>query len=192
MESKYKNIHQQLIDDCKAGNSQAQFKIYQYYYKAMYNTCYRMLNGSHEAEDIMQDAFLQAFKNITMYKEEVSFGAWLKRVVINKTLDFLRKNKINFDELNEQTTRNLEKNEEEYSDEYQEKTNDKINVIKKTISEMPEKQRVLLTLYLFEGYDHEEISEFLEMSHSAVRTGYSRAKRKLQELLKTQNIENYG
>lgn len=192
MELKYKNIHQQLIDDCKAGNSQAQFKIYQYYYKAMYNTCYRMLNNSYEAEDIMQDAFLQAFRNITRYKEEASFGAWLKKIVINKTLDFLRKNKINFDEINDQTTTILDKTEEEHCDEYTEKTNEKINIIKKIISEMPDKQRILLTLYLFEGYDHEEISKLLDMSSSAVRTGYSRAKSKLQELLKLQNIENYG
>ena len=94
-------IHQELIDRCRNGDRIAQRELYRLYYKAMYNTCYRMLNNRVEAEDIMQDSFLAAFLKINSFKGEMSFGSWLKKIVINKTIDFLRSRKIKFEELNE-------------------------------------------------------------------------------------------
>lgn len=185
MEIAYKNIHKNLIDDCKKGNTHAQFEIYQLYYKAMYNTCLRMLNDTCEAEDVMQDAFLQAFSNIDKYKGEVSFGAWLKKIVVNKSLDYLRKKKIDTYEINEQVVGFTDENDMDNTED----VNKKVEEIKKAISKLPDKYRTLITLYLLEGYDQKEISQLLNISYESVRTGYSRAKKKLQELLKNKNME---
>ena len=179
MENRYKNIHQELIDECRRGNSKAQFEIYKLYYKAMYNTSLRLMNDSLEAEDIMQDAFLKAFKNIHTYKEEVSFGAWLKKIVVNRSLDVLKKRKLDTNPLDERTTAIIDDDDGEiFEDQAQ-----KVAEIKQAISQLSENHRILVTLYLIEGYDHDEISQILEMTNAAVRTGYSRARKKLQEIL---------
>ena len=82
-----------LLERCKTSDKNAQYEVYKLYYKAMYNTSHRILKDSFEAEDIMQEAFLTAFTKLYMYKGEVTFGAWLKRIVINKSLTKLKKNK---------------------------------------------------------------------------------------------------
>ena len=81
-----------LVERCKTSDKNAQIQLYNAYYKAMYNTAHRILKDSFEAEDIMQEAFLTAFTKLDMYKGEVAFGAWLKRIVINKSLTQLKKN----------------------------------------------------------------------------------------------------
>ena len=93
MDNSYINIHQDLIDACKAGDRKAQFKLYKLYYKAMFNTSLRIVDDTAEAEDIMQESFLDAFRRLDSYTGEGSFGSWLKRIVINKSLDSLRKTK---------------------------------------------------------------------------------------------------
>lgn len=179
MENKYKNIHQELIDECRNGSPKAQFEIYKLYYKAMYNTSLRLMNDSMEAEDIMQDAFLKAFKNIHTYKEEVSFGAWLKKIVINRSLDVLKKRKIEQEPLDERRTAIIDEDDKENLDDQIQK----LAEVKQAIAQLSENYRVIITLHLIEGYDHEEISEILGMTNAAVRTGYSRARKKLQEML---------
>jgi RNA polymerase sigma-70 factor (ECF subfamily) len=176
---KYKNIHQELIDACKNGNSKAQFEIYKLYYKAMYNTSLRLLNDSLEAEDVMQEAFLSAFKNLHTYKEEVSFGAWLKRIVVNRSLDVLKKRRIDQEPIDERRLAVTEETDSEVWDE----TMQKVAEVKQVIAQLPENYRVLITLHLLEGYDHDEISEILGMTNANVRTTYSRARKKLQEML---------
>ena len=88
------NLHQELIDGCRRGDQKAQFQIYKLYYKAMYNTSLRIVKSTMDAEDIMQEAFLTAFENIASYSGTVSFGAWLKKIVQNKSFDYLRRSKI--------------------------------------------------------------------------------------------------
>ena len=97
--NKYINIHQDLLDRCLEGDKKAQFEIYRLYYKSMYNSSLRIVSAPEEAEDIMQEAFLTAFRNLKNYSGEVSFGAWLKKIVINRSLDVLRKRKVVFEEL---------------------------------------------------------------------------------------------
>jgi RNA polymerase sigma factor (sigma-70 family) len=86
------NIHQNLIEGCKRMDQKAQFQIYKMYYKAMYNTSLRIVNDPLEAEDIMQESFLVAFEQINTYSGNVSFSAWLKRIVQNRSIDIWRKN----------------------------------------------------------------------------------------------------
>jgi RNA polymerase sigma-70 factor (ECF subfamily) len=98
-EAAFRNLHQDLLDGCKTGDQKAQFKIYKLYYKAMYNTSLRIVNNTMEAEDIMQEAFLSAFEKIDTYSGTVSFGAWLKRIVINRSLDALSRRKAIFEDI---------------------------------------------------------------------------------------------
>jgi len=178
MSSNYQNIHQDLIDACRQGNAKAQFEIYKLYYKAMYNSCLRILNNTQEAEDVMQEAFLSAFDKINSYKGEVSFGAWLKRIVVNKALDYLKKNKIDClpidDKIHQLSEEEIEKNEF---------TTNSIDLIKQAMEQLPSGYRIVLNLYLIEAYDHEEIAEILNISASTSRSQYNRAKKKLIQLL---------
>ena len=184
METLYKNIHQELIEECRQGSQKAQFQIYKLYYKAMYSVSLRIVNDEFEAEDVMQEAFLSAFKNIESYKGEVSFGAWLKRIVVNRSLDVLKKRRVKFEEVNERTMEmpDLEGMPLEVD----------VNEIKNAIQSLPDGYRTVLSLYLIEGYDHDEISQILGISNSASRTQYSRAKCKLRELLKGKEIFSYN
>ena len=178
MSSNYQNIHQDLIDACRQGNAKAQFEIYKLYYKAMYNSCLRILNNTQEAEDVMQEAFLSAFDKINSYKGEVSFGAWLKRIVVNKALDYLKKNKIDClpidDKIHQLSEEEIENNEF---------TTNNIDLIKQAMEQLPSGYRIVLNLYLIEAYDHEEIAEILNISASTSRSQYNRAKKKLIQLL---------
>ncbi len=171
------NLHQDLIDGCKKGDQKAQFQIYKLYYKAMYNISLRIVNNTLEAEDIMQESFLSAFENIGSYSEAVSFGAWLKKITQNRSLDLLRKkSKMIFEDIE------IHQEIEEYcfdSQSMNEESDLKINKIKELIKRLPEKCRNILSLHLFEGYDHEEISEILSISSSTSRSQFSRARRRL-------------
>lgn len=185
-ESIYKNIHQDIIERCKNGEQKAQFQIYKLYYKAMYNSCLRIVKDSTEAEDIMQESFLKAFGKINSYKGEVSFGAWLKRIVINHSLDELRKKRIEFDSI-EDSAYELKEEETDNSTIDEKVTAEKV---RDEINNLPDGYRIVLSLYLIEGYDHDEISQILNITSSTSRSQCARAKKKLIELLK-QKLENY-
>ena len=184
MKTLYENIHQEIIDQCKEGSQKAQFQLYKLYYKPMFSICMRLINNAAEAEDVMQEAFLNAFTKIDTYKGEVSFGAWLKRIVINRSLDYLKKRKVKFEEINEKTN--------QIPDYQMEIKEVNMKVIKDAIQKLPDGYRVVLSLFLIEGYDHEEISEILGISNSNSRTQYLRAKNKLKELLKDTEVFSYN
>ncbi len=184
METLYKNIHQEIIDRCREGDQKAQFQLYKLYYKSMYSVSLRIINDEMEAEDVMQDAFLSAFKKIRTYKGEVSFGAWLKKIVINRSLDYLKKRKVQFEEVNERTMQ---------IPEYKTETKEvDVERLKKAIQKLPDGYRIVLSLYLIEGYDHDEISQILNISNSSSRTQLLRAKNKLKELIKEDEVFSYN
>lgn len=151
----------------------------------MYNAALRILNDTAEAEDVMQEAFLTAFNKIDTFSGEVNFGGWLKKIVVNRALDVIRKRKVFLEEIDDTTTSIIDDKDD------RETAQDKVDMIKYVVSGMSETHRVLLTMHLFEGYPHEEIAEMLNMSHGAVRTGYARAKKKLQEELKLTELESF-
>jgi RNA polymerase sigma-70 factor (ECF subfamily) len=144
----------------------------------------RLINQADEAEDVMQEAFLNAFRNIDTYRGEVSFGAWLKRIVINRSLDHLKKKKLKLEEINDKTA--------QIADYQMEMKEVNVEVIKNTIQQLPDGYRVVLSLFLIEGYDHEEISQILGITNSNSRTQFLRAKNKLRELLKDKEIYSYN
>jgi RNA polymerase sigma-70 factor (ECF subfamily) len=185
LENAYINIHQEIIDACKAGDRNAQFNIYKLYYKAMYNTSLRIVNNTMEAEDIMQDSFLQAFQRIHSYTGQGSFGSWLKRIVINKSLDTLRKKKeiVSIDEKDVEFPDTIEENREE-------EIQLQVTEVKEAINELPEEYRLIITLYLLEQYSHEEISEMLHISNNLSRTRLVRAKQKVMKILKEKKLKS--
>ncbi len=176
IEAAFRNLHQDLVDGCKAGDQKAQFQIYKLYYKAMYNTSLRIVNDTMEAEDIMQESFLSAFEKIDTYSGTVSFGAWLKKIVINRSLDSLSKRKAIFEDIDshagirDETPEDLVRKEE---------VDIKVEEVKEAINKLPDGYRIILSLYLLEGYDHDEIGEILSISSSTSRSQLSRAKQKL-------------
>lgn len=170
-----------LIDGCRKNDRQAQFEIYNRYAKAMYNTSLRIVNNAYDAEDVMQESFLAAFKKLNDYSGNVTFGAWLKKIVINKSIDHVRsatKRISVVEELDEPLEAELDKQDEN------EDVEAEINQIKNGIQKLHEGYKIILNLYLIEGYDHEEISEILGITSSTSRSQFMRAKKKLIHLLK--------
>jgi len=190
IEQKGYQIHQELIERCRTGDRLAQREIYRLYYKAMYNTCYRMISNQVEAEDIMQESFLAAFLKINSYKGEMSFGSWLKKIVINKSIDVLRARKVRFEELNEKSIVYEAEDEPDLS--FAENDTLKVAQIREAIKKLPEGFRIVLTLSLFEGFDHEEIATILKISESTSRSQLARAKKKLIEILNSEKNEAFG
>ena len=176
VEAAFRNIHQDLIDGCKNGDQKAQFQIYKLYYKAMFNTSLRIVSDTMEAEDIMQEAFLSAFEKIETYSGTVSFGAWLKKIVINRSLDAVSKKKAIFEDID--THFELQDETTEKADEIHD-LHEKMNEVKSAINNLPDGYRIILSLYLLEGYDHDEIADIMSISSSTSRSQLSRAKQKL-------------
>jgi len=172
------NLHDELIEKCKQGKTAAQLEIYKLYYKAMFNSAIRIVNNRFDAEDIMQEAFLKAFQKIDSYRAEVSFGAWLKKIVINQSLDFLRKRKIEFIAIDDSIEFELA---DTTDDKMEFDDNQTFNLVLNQIQLLPEKYKIVISLYLLEGYDHDEISEILNITSSTSRSQLLRAKRKLLE-----------
>lgn len=180
----------QLISDCKKGNKQAQFALYKMYCKGMYNVAFRILNDSFEAEDAMQEAFLNCFTKMESYKGEVAFGAWLKKIVINKSLTNLKKNESRKTTGIESVAYKLADEEEKDMGIGSDEKNEKVKLIIDAIQSLKENYRVILNLSLFEGYDNEEIAEIMGISDENCRTTLSRAKSKLRSMLSSPSFAN--
>ena len=176
VEAAFKNLHQDLVDGCIAGDQKSQFQIYKLYYKAMYNTSLRIVNDTMEAEDIMQESFLSAFEKIDTYSGTVSFGAWLKKIVINRSLDVLTKKKAVFEDIEYHAGIRDEDDEDTLR---KEEIDVRVEEVKEAIERLPDGYRIILSLYLLEGYDHDEIAEILSITSSTSRSQLSRAKQRL-------------
>ena len=183
------SLEQHNIEDlillCKQKNQKAQCEIYNRYAKAMYNISYRIVKDAHFAEDVMQEGFLKAFNKINDFKEVVAFGAWLKRIIVNGSIDFYKKNNLfKVEDFNA----TLHKTEDVILNDTDDNNFNELKVkhILETINSLKYNYRMVLTLFYIEGYDSEEISEILNISHANCRTTLSRAKdclrKKLEEL----------
>lgn len=151
----------------------------------MYNTSLRIVNDTMEAEDIMQEGFLQAFQRIHSYTGVGSFGSWLKRIMINKSLDAIRKRK-NLVSMEDETLEIPDIHEENREEEIRLK----VAEVKEAINELPEEYRVIINLFLLEGYHHEEISEILHITNNLSRTRFVRAKQKVLKILKEKKLRS--
>lgn len=182
-----KELHNHLIDACKKNDAKAQMQLYDLYCNAMCIIACRYVKDSFVAEDIMQDSFIKAFQNINSFKGEVTFGAWLKRIVINNCLDWLKKRKLEIVSLNDEVYEPVEEHED-----WSITQSLQAELIVKTIKNLKEKYSVVLSLYLLEGYDHQEIAQVLGITEVASRTNLMRGKQQLQTILKNEYyVEGY-
>jgi len=178
------NFQAHLIEKCKNNDSRAQMQLYDQYCKAMFNTAYNFIKDDDIAQDVMQEAFIKAFKKIESFSGEATFGAWLKRIVVNQSLDYIKKQKIQTVELNDNIVYMADEEPWEVDAEI------KLSAIYKCIEELPQKCKNVVKLYLIEGYDHQEVAQILEISEVASRSQLSRGKSKLKELLIHRNYES--
>lgn len=173
------DIHYKLVKACQAGDRKAQYELYNSYAKAMYNICFRMMNQADEATDMLQEAFIDAFTRIGSFRFESTFGAWLKRIVVNKCINALQKRRIQF--ADEDINEHYFVDDDETIDE--EALQLSVENVKKAMLRLPENARIVFSLYLLEGYDHTEIAEILNITESTSKTQFMRAKQRVKEIL---------
>ena len=170
-----------IIEKCKQNDRVAQLQLYNQYCDGMFAVAMRFVGDTMEAEDIVQEAFINAFTRLNQYKAEVTFGAWLKRIVINKSIDLLKSKKQHMLELDEV---HLKVVDSSYENEWLVDDIITLEDVKEAIKKLPDKYQYVVMLYLIEGYDHQEIADILNITEVASRTQLSRGKAQLKELLK--------
>ncbi|WP_445381846.1 RNA polymerase sigma factor [Robiginitalea sp. IMCC43444] len=175
-----------LLQACLRGESRAQMEMYDRYYKAMYNTALRIVKDSATAEDIMQESFLSAFTKLNTFKGEVTFGAWLKRIVVNNSIYQYRKQQKQNEVPLEGVLYKVEDKDETDADSGS--TKQMAQKVMETMKQLKDSYRISLTLHLIEGYDYEEIGEIMDMSYGNCRTTISRAKESLRKKLSSQSV----
>lgn len=168
-----------LVTHCQEGSREAHYEIYRRYSRAMLNTAYRITRDKDDAEDVLQEAFVSAFQNLENLREADGFGAWLKRIVINKAINLLKKRRWE-----EELPDNEDFDVEEEADDMEESDLD-VRRIRSALMNLPDGYRTVLSLYLLEGYDHQEIAGILGISESTSKSQLNRSKKKLKELLKS-------
>lgn len=178
MEEQILNIHQDLVDRCRLGDRESYYKLYKLYSRSMYNVAFRMVNDEGDAEDVLQEAFISAFKNLTHYRGDSTFGAWLKRIVINKAINQIQKKK--WDRIPDDDRWDVK---EEETIDILEGFPFTVEKVRSAIEALPDGYRMVLSLYLLEGYDHAEIGEIMGITESTSKSQFNRAKKKLKEIL---------
>jgi RNA polymerase sigma factor (sigma-70 family) len=170
------HIHADIIEKCRRGDREAYYQLYKLYSRSMYNVGYRIVNNEEEAQDVLQEAFISAFRSLDHYRGDATFGSWLKRIVVNKAINVIKKRKAErfpdddkFDIAEEEPT------EEEFQF--------TVEHVRGAIEKLPDGYRSVLSLYLLEGYDHSEIAEILGISESTSKSQFNRSKKKLREIL---------
>jgi len=172
-----------LIKGCLEGDQKAQMHLYDSYCDAMYNIACRYLKNEEDAKDAMQEGFIKAFLKIESYKNEFSFGVWLKRIIINQCIDVLKKRKLKFDSIQ---TDNLQLIDD---DNWEVNTAISKSQIISAIDQLAEKYMLVVKLYLLDGYNKEEISQILNIPIKPPRTHLRRGRLQLQNLLNNKRYE---
>jgi RNA polymerase sigma factor (sigma-70 family) len=179
------DINREIIEQSRRGNAQAQYQLYKAYSKAMYNLCLRMMNDRADAEDMLQEAFTEAFYRLGSFRFESTFGAWLKRIVINRCINELKRKKADL-KFFEDMTPFIGRAEE--PEDYESGLS--MENVRKAMEQLPHGSRIIFSLYLLEGYDHQEISQILNISESNSKSQYMRAKQRLKEIFKNKSYES--
>ncbi len=173
-----------LVESCLTGLRLSQAKLYDRYAPAMYNICLRMMTVAEEAEDLLQESFVDIFSHLQSYRYESTLGAWIKRIVVNRCINRLKSRKLQCVEWNNQEPPPESDAHFDFDDE-----DLRVIKIKNGMKLLPDGYRTVMTLYLFEGYDHQEIGEILGISEETSKSQYSRARVKLKELINHNHSE---
>lgn len=167
-----------IIRGCREGNRSAQLSLYKQFAQRLYVACVRIVGNAAEAEEAMQDAFLKIFTRLDQYHDDQCFEAWIHRIAVHTAIDYVRRQTPEWEELSD----NLPvADDDEGPDE--EAISYSVAQVKSACQQLPAGYRVILSLYLFEGYDMEEIASILKIQPPSVRSQYLRAKRKLSDLI---------
>ena len=181
------DIDRRLVEESMKGDVKAQHALYKKYAGAMYYTCFHMMRQKEAAEDMLQESFSEAFLKLERFRFDSSFGAWLKRIVVNKCINEIKRKKTDL-----QFTETIEDYDQAYAVAYAEEEQSikgiKVKDIKDALEFLPEGSRIIFQLYLLEGYDHREIADILGVSESNSKSQYMVAKRKVREILKNQML----
>ena len=167
-----------LLQQCRENNPKAQLQLYRQYAEGMFRVAVRFVNDPADAEDIVQESFIKAFDRLHQFEGQVSFGAWLKRIVVNRSLDWIRARK--------EVVKDWEENEVvelDQKNDWEVESPVGIEEVKEAISKLPDKYREVVTLYLVEGYDHEEIGEILRIQPTNSRARLARGRQRLKMML---------
>lgn len=195
VDTNYEEPNAELIEKVRLGSQKAQYQLYEKYVRAMYHVCVRIVGKGHEAEEVLQDSFVRAFMRIEEYRGDAAFGAWLKRIVINTSINFLQKKRVDLVSLDEMLVEPAIEEDENSENDFTEinihtgisekdtKHKSEVSRVKEAINKLSDGYRIVLSLYLFEGYDHQEIGEILGISSSTSKSQYSRAKKRLRTML---------
>lgn len=167
---------EQLLEQCKQNNRLAQMNVYKAYCNAMYNVALRIVHNSAVAEDVVQEAFLTAFTDLNKLEDHNAFGSWLKKIVVFKSINELRKDKGVLTSIDNVSYKLTNDESEDFS-----LTNLKVQEVYKAIKELKDNYRLLLTLHFVEGYDYDEIVTITGMTYANCRTTISRAKESLRK-----------
>ncbi len=186
LEAIFIDKHYNLVVECKQGSKKACYELYKLYSKAMLNVAFRIVGNIAEAEDVLQEAFVDAFSKLKDFRQDTTFGLWLKQIVVNRSINLLRKRKLELVDLEGEQIENIAGEEAEDDDE----TQYQAAKVKEAMKDLPEGYRLVISLYLLEGYDHEEIGQILNISENTSRTQFLRAKRKLLEILQRKGIKS--
>jgi RNA polymerase sigma factor (sigma-70 family) len=174
----YRAKEDELIKGCLRRERSAQRQLYDTFSSKMYSICYRYVKDSMEAEDILVTAFMKVFDKIEQFKSEGSFEGWIRRIVVNEALTYLRRNRAMYLETDlEQADR--EPDYSKLSDHLE--AEDLMNMIK----ELPTGYRIVFNMYAIDGYSHKEIADQLNISENTSKSQLSRARVYLQKMLAT-------
>lgn len=184
MAAAYQDIHREIIELSKEGNPKAQYQLYKLYSKAMFNICVRMIKSYEEAEDLLQESFTDAFMKLSSFRYESSFGAWLKRIVINKCINSIQKKKPDLVFPDHPVEPVPVDETVDYG-----KIEMDVRKIHNAMEDLPDGYRLIFSLYALEGYDHNEIAGILNISESTSKSQYLRAKQKIRDILNRNHDE---
>jgi len=169
----------ELIARCRKGDIKSYELLYNRYSRAMYHTCLRIVMNAADAEDILQEAFMEAFISLDKLKNTAAFGGWVKRIMINKSVNFVRRHRKSWLEMEDIELVDIPEEPAYDESEFQEK----VNAIIEAMDTLPEKYRMVINLHVFEQMNFEEIASVMDIPSSTVRVQYLRGKQKILDRL---------
>lgn len=177
------NFTNHIITQCKRGQADAQRKLYDMYKDILFAICFRYLNNHQDAEDVFIEGFYKIFDKINSYKEEGSFEGWMKRIMINESLQFLRRKKhLTYPtDISSIQLADIPENEEDWTEDYE------FTKIMKAVNDLPEGYRTIFNMYVFDDFKHREIAELLGISINTSKSQYLLAKKRIINTIQTTN-----
>ena len=173
---------EQLVNECVSGKVSAQKTFYERFARKMMGVCLRYASSYEEAQDVLQDGFIKVFNNLDRYQNKGSLEGWVRRIMVNTSLDAYRKNKKHQQDVGMDQVEYLVEDKSYIIEDIQ------ADDLLKLVQSIPEGYRVVFNLYAIEGYSHKEIAERLGVTESTSKSQYSRAKKLLRQMLIENNI----